>query len=33
MLNNVYIEEMINGADNLRYMDFCRLLLIIYWNL
>lgn len=28
-----YVDILINRADNLLYMDFCRWLVVVYWNL
>ena len=28
-----YVDKLINRADNLLYMDFCRWLVVVYWNL
>lgn len=28
-----YIDELIEIADSMTYMDYCRLLTVIYWNL
>ena len=29
----VDVDRLIERADNLPYMDYCRLLLVVYWNL
>ncbi len=28
-----YINELIDRTDNIPYMDYCRLLPVLYWNL
>lgn len=28
-----FIDKMIDAADNLPYMDYCRLLLVMWWRL
>ena len=28
-----FIDKMIDTADNLPYMDYCRLLLVMWWRL
>lgn len=33
MKRNDYIDKMIEIADNIPYMDYCRLLAVLYWNL
>nr|DAE17993.1 MAG TPA: hypothetical protein [Siphoviridae sp. ctr8v12] len=33
MRRNVYIDELIAIADNLPYMDYCRLMAVLNWNL
>lgn len=29
----VDVDRLIERADNLPYMNYCRLLLVVYWNL
>lgn len=33
MKRNDYIDHLIEAADNIPYMDYCRLFTVIYWNL
>lgn len=33
MDTNEYIDKLIDIVDNLSYIDYCRILKIIYWNL
>ncbi|GEM_PF-4634071 len=33
MKRNIRIEELIDMADSLPYMDYCRLVSVLYWNL
>ena len=33
MRSNDYIDELLDAADNLPYMDYCRLLLVMWWRL
>ena len=28
-----YIDSLIDAADNLPYMDYCRLLMVLWWNI
>gem|GEM_PF-1380714 len=28
-----YIDRLIDRTDNIPYMDYCRLLSVLYWNL
>ena len=27
-----YIDGLLEAADSMTYMDYCRLLIVIYWN-
>lgn len=33
MRRGSYIAQLIEAADNIPYMDYCRLLTVLYWNL
>lgn len=33
MADSSYINRFIDTADNLPYMDYCRLLVVMWWNL
>jgi len=33
MRNYAYIDSLIDAADNLQYMDYCRLLRVVWWNM
>lgn len=33
MRDNSYIDNLIDAADGIPYSDYCRLLIVIYWNL